>query len=107
MQVIGGAGRREEPETVRGCKARLADADTRYTLDAKGSKLPPAILPMTEKQFLKVDYRANLADLASMAKRMHAAGWTKRDVSGDIDASADLRILEKVTGKSTADLTIR
>ncbi len=85
--------------------ARLADADTRYTLEAKGSKLPPAILAMTEKQFLKVDYRTNLADLGVMAKRMHAAGWTKRDISGEIDGSVDLRFLEKATGKSKADLT--
>ncbi len=58
--------------------ARVSEPDARHELEAKGSRLPVSVLAMTEKQFLKVDYRTNLADVATMARRMHAAGWTKR-----------------------------
>jgi hypothetical protein len=40
-----------------------------------------------------------------MARRMHAAGWTKRDISGEIEKNVDFRFLEKATGKSKAELT--
>ncbi|MGH7004406.1 MAG: hypothetical protein ACREIP_10710, partial [Alphaproteobacteria bacterium] len=58
-----------------------------------------------EREFLKVDYRTNLADVATMAKRMHAAGWTKRDISGEIEKNVDFRFLEKATGRSKTALS--
>ncbi len=85
--------------------AKVTDPGARYELEAKGSKLPAPVLAMTEKDFLKVDYRTNIADIAIMAKRMHEAGWTKRDISQDIDKNLDFRFLEKATGKSRAELT--
>ena len=83
----------------------FADVDKRYALEAKQSKLPQPVLEMTEKQFLHVDYRTNLADVATMAKRMHAAGWTGRDLSGDIEKNVDFSYLEKATGKSKTELS--
>lgn len=85
--------------------ARVSDPAARYELEAKASKLPAPILAMTEKEFLRVDYRTNLADVALMAKRMHEAGWTKRDIANDIEKNVDFRFLEKATGKSKAELT--
>ena len=85
--------------------ARVMDPAVRYELEAKVSRLPPPALTMNEKEFLRVDYRTNLADVATMAKRMHAAGWTKRDISGEIEKNVDFRFLEKATGKSKAELT--
>ena len=58
-----------------------------------------------ERYDLVLSYRTNLADVALMARRMHAAGWTKRDISGEVERNIDLRVLEKATGKSKADLT--
>ena len=84
---------------------RVSDPAIRYELEAKVSKLPAPALAMTEKDFLRVDYRTNLADVALMAKRMHAAGWTKHDISGDIEKNVDFRFLEKATGKSKLELT--
>jgi len=85
--------------------ARVSEPGARYELEAKASKLPAPVLAMTEKEFLKVDYRTNIADVALMARRMRAVGWTKRDISGDIDKNVDFRFLEKATGKSKSDLT--
>ena len=58
-----------------------------------------------ERYDLVLSYRTNLADVALMARRMPAAGWTKRDISGEVERNIDLRFLEKATGKSKADLT--
>jgi NitT/TauT family transport system substrate-binding protein len=85
--------------------ARVADPAKRYEMEQKASKLPPPVLKMSETEFLHVDYRTNVPDIAQMAKRMYAAGWTKRDLSGDVSKSIDLRFLEKATGKSGAELS--
>lgn len=85
--------------------AKLADATLRLDLETKGSKLPAPILAMTEKNFLRVDLRTNMADVVVMARRMHAQGWTKRDISGEIDKNVDFRFLEKATGKTKAELS--
>jgi NitT/TauT family transport system substrate-binding protein len=85
--------------------ARVADPELRYELEAKVSKLPKPALAMTEKEFLKVDYRTNIADIVTMAQRMHAIGWTKRDVAGEIENNVDFRFLEQATGKTKAELS--
>ena len=46
-----------------------------------------------------------MSDIAQMAERMHAAGWTKRNLAGEVEKNVDLRFLEKATGKSRADLS--
>jgi ABC-type nitrate/sulfonate/bicarbonate transport system substrate-binding protein len=84
---------------------RVAEPNTRFELEQKYSKLPAPVLKMSETEFLRVDYRTNLEDIATMANRMHAAGWTRRNLSGEIEKNVDLRFLEKATGKSRAELT--
>lgn len=85
--------------------AKLADPTLRLELEAKGSKLPQPILAMTEKEFLRVDLRTNMSDAKLMAERMHAQGWTKRNIAGELEKNVDFRFLEKATGKSKAALT--
>lgn len=85
--------------------AKLADPALRLELEAKGSKLPQPILAMTEKDFLRVDLRTNMSDAKLMAERMHAQGWTKRNIAGEIDKNVDFRFLEKATGKTKAELS--
>jgi hypothetical protein len=84
---------------------RVAEPNTRFELEQKYSKLPAPVLKMSETEFLRVDYRTNLEDIATMANRMHAAGWTRRNLAGEIEKNVDLRFLEKATGKSRAELT--
>src|SRR5688572_15239076 len=85
--------------------SRVADPARRFELEQKYSKLPAPVLKMSEMEFLHVDYRTNVSDIAEMAKRMHAAGWTKRDLAGEIEKNMDLRFLEKATGKSRSELS--
>jgi ABC-type nitrate/sulfonate/bicarbonate transport system substrate-binding protein len=85
--------------------AKLTDSTVRLELEAKGSKLPQPILAMTEKEFLRVDLRTNMSDVKLMAERMHAQGWTKRDIAGDVQKNVDFRFLEKATGKTKAELS--
>jgi ABC-type nitrate/sulfonate/bicarbonate transport system substrate-binding protein len=84
---------------------RVAEPNTRFELEQKYSKLPAPVLKMSETEFLRVDYRTNLEDIATMANRMHAAGWTRRNLAGEIEKNVDLRFLERATGKSRAELT--
>ena len=89
--------------TVR--TGKLGDSTVRLELEAKGSKLPQPILAMTEKDFLRVDLRTNMSDAKLMAERMHAQGWTKRSIAGDIEKNVDFRFLEKATGKTKMELS--
>jgi len=84
---------------------RVADPAIRFEMELKYSKLPAPVLKMSETEFLHVDYRTNLGDIAEMANRMYAAGWTRRNLAGEVDKNVDLRFLEKATGKSRAELS--
>jgi NitT/TauT family transport system substrate-binding protein len=85
--------------------ARVADPQKRFEMEAKASKLPPPVLKMSETEFLHVDYRTNMSDIAQMAERMHAAGWTRRNLAGEVAKNIDLSFLEKATGRSRAELS--
>jgi len=46
---------------------------------------------MQERQFLKYDYRTNVADLKTMAKELREFGWVKEDYSDRVDKYIDSR----------------
>lgn len=88
------------------------------TLDAAGAVVAPGIIDMHVHNFQWVTGHAlnpdelgvhsgvtNLADVTLMAERMHAVGWTKREIAGEIENNLDFRFLEKATGKTKAELS--
>lgn len=85
--------------------ARVTDPAKRFDMEQKYSKLPAPVLKMSEIEFIHVDYRTNIPDIVEMANRMHAVGWTKRNLAGEVEKNVDFNFLEKATGKSRADLS--
>jgi predicted alpha/beta hydrolase len=63
------------------------------------------VVQKTEREFLRYDYRTNLADLKTMAREMHSLGWARQDFSAQIDSMIDLRFIAKATGMSVEALT--
>src|SRR5262249_43128387 len=83
----------------------MANPDRRIELERKYSRLPDAVIAMQERQFLKYEYRTNVADLKAMAKELRQLGWVKEDYSGRIDDYIDLTFVAKATGQSPAQLS--
>jgi len=84
----------------------INNTDRRIELERKYSRLPEAVIAMQERQFLKYDYRTNVADLKTMAKELQELGWMKEDYSDRIDKYVNLGFLAKATGQSPAQLSV-
>jgi len=83
----------------------MGNPDLRIELERKYSRLPDAVIAMQERQFLKYNYRTNVADLKTMAKELRELGWVKEDYSDRVDKYIDLAFLAKATGRSAAQLS--
>jgi len=83
----------------------MGKPDRQIELERKYSRLPDAVIAMQERQFLRYDYRTNVADLKAMAKELRRLGWAKEDYSDRIDRYIDLTFLAKATGRPVADLS--
>jgi len=83
----------------------MGNPDRQVELERKYSRLPDAVIAMQERQFLRYDYRTNVADLKAMAKELRRLGWAKEDYSDRIDRYIDLTFLAKATGRPVADLS--
>jgi NitT/TauT family transport system substrate-binding protein len=83
----------------------MDNADLRIELEQKYSRLPDAVIAMQERQFVKYDYRTNVADLKAMARELRALDWMKADYSERIDNYIDFTFLAKATGQSPAQLS--
>jgi hypothetical protein len=60
---------------------------------------------MVQRDFLRLNYRTKLADIALMARQMHSIGWAKKDQSGEVAKFVNLTFLEKASGEKSADLS--
>jgi ABC-type nitrate/sulfonate/bicarbonate transport system substrate-binding protein len=104
---------RDKPELVQHIVSSLVEAmdtfmdntDLRIELERKYSRLPDAVIAMQERQFLKYNYRTNVADLKAMAKELRDLGWVKEDYADRVDKYIDLTFLAKATGQSPAQLS--
>jgi NitT/TauT family transport system substrate-binding protein len=90
---------------VEAMNAFMGNPDLRIDLERKYSRLPDAVIAMQEREFLKYDYRTNVADLKTMAKELRELGWVKEDYSDRVDKYVDLTFLAKATGRSPAQLS--
>ena len=111
--IVSGRMTREKPELAQRIVSSLVEAmntfigntDLRIALERKYSRLPDAVIAMQERQFLRYDYRTNVADLKSMAKELRELGWVKEDYSDRVDKYVDFAFLAKATGRSPAQLS--
>jgi len=104
---------RDKPALVQGIVSSHVEAmnmfignpDRQIDLERKYSRLPDAVIAMQERQFLKYDYRTNVADLRAMAKELRDLGWVKEDYSDRVDKYVDFTFLARATGQSPAQLS--
>src|SRR5215471_15401282 len=83
----------------------MGNLDRRIDLERKYSRLSDAVIAMQEREFLKYNYRTNVADLKAMAKELRQLGWVKEDYSDRIYQYVDFTFLAGATGQSPARLS--
>lgn len=82
----------------------INDMDKQVAFEKEYSRFPPTVIETAEREFLRYDYRTNVADLKTMARLLESLGWSETDLSSQIEGSMDLSFLSKATGKPEADL---
>lgn len=82
---------------VAAMKKFVDNSDQQVAYEMKYSRFPEPIVDKTEREFIRYTWKTNIADLKLMATEMQALGWTRDDISAQIDKAVDLRFLAKAT----------
>jgi hypothetical protein len=86
-------------------KSFMGQPDKQIEFERKYSRLPEPVIAMQERDFLRYNFRTNIADIKAMARELHQLGWVKEDFSSKVDNFVDLSFLAKASGLSAADLS--
>jgi ABC-type nitrate/sulfonate/bicarbonate transport system substrate-binding protein len=90
---------------VEAMKTFMGQPDKQIEFEKKYSRLPDPVIAMQEREFLKYNFRTNVADLKTMARELHDLGWVKEDFSAKVDSFVDLSFVAKASGLSPAELS--
>jgi NitT/TauT family transport system substrate-binding protein len=90
---------------VEAMKTFMDQPDKQIEFEKKYSRLPDPVIAMQEREFLKYNFRTNVADLKTMARELHDLGWVKEDFSTKVDSFVDLSFVAKASGLSPTELS--
>jgi NitT/TauT family transport system substrate-binding protein len=90
---------------VDAMKTFMGQPDKQIEFERKYSRLPEAVIAMQERDFLRYNFRTNIADIKTMARELHQLGWVKEDFGPKVDAFVDLSFVAKASGLSPAELS--
>ena len=86
-------------------KTFMGQPDKQIEFERKYSRLPDAVIAMQERDFLRYNFRTNVADIKTMARELHQLGWVKEDFGPKVDSFIDLSFVAKASGLSPAELS--
>jgi NitT/TauT family transport system substrate-binding protein len=90
---------------VDAMKTFMGQPDKQIEFERKYSRLPDAVIAMQERDFLRYNFRTNVADIRTMARELHQLGWVKEDFGPKVDGFIDLSFVAKASGLSPAELS--
>ncbi|AMN43167.1 ABC transporter substrate-binding protein [Rhodoplanes sp. Z2-YC6860] len=90
---------------VEAMKTFMGQPDKQIEFEKKYSRLPDPVIAMQEREFLKYNFRTNVADIKTMARELHELGWVKEDFSAKVESFVDLSFVAKASGLSPAELS--
>ena len=90
---------------VDAIKTFMGQPDKQIELERKYSRLPDPVIVMQEREFLRYDFRTNVADIKAMAKELHQLGWVKEDFGPKVESFIDMSFVAKASGLSAAELS--
>ena len=83
---------------VEAMKSFMGQPDKQIEFERKYSRLPEAVIEMQERDFLRYNFRTNVADVKTMARELHQLGWVKEDFGPKVDSFVDLSFVSKASG---------
>lgn len=90
---------------VEAMKTFIGQPDKQIEFEKKYSRLPDPVIAMQEREFLKYNFRTNIADIKTMARELHQLGWVKQDFGAKVDTFVDFSFVAKASGLSPAELS--
>lgn len=90
---------------VDAIKMFMGQPDKQIEFERKYSRLPDPVIAMQEREFLRYNFRTNVADIKTMAKELHQLGWVKEDFGSKVDRFVDFSFVAKASGLSPAELS--
>ena len=90
---------------VDAMKTFMGQPDKQIEFERKYSRLPEAVIAMQEREFLRYNFRTNIADIKTMARELHQLGWIKEDFGPKVDSFVDFTFVAKASGLSPAELS--
>ncbi len=89
---------------VEAMKSFMGQPEKQIEFERKYSRLPEPVIAMQERDFLRYNFRTNIADIKAMARELHQLGWVKEDFGPQVDTFIDLSFVSKASGLSPAEL---
>jgi len=83
----------------------MGNPDQQIVYEQKYSRLPLPVITMQERDFLRYNYRTNVADIKTIARELKQIGWVRDDMSAKVDGMIDMSFLQKATGQSLGELS--
>ena len=90
---------------VDAMKTFMGQPDKQIELEKKYSRLPDPVIAMQERDFLRYDFRTNMADIKTMARELHQLGWVKEDYGPKVESFVDFSFVAKASGLTPAELS--
>jgi NitT/TauT family transport system substrate-binding protein len=83
----------------------MGQPDKQIEFERKYSRLPEPVIAMQERDFLRYNFRTNVADIRTMARELYQLGWVKEDFSPKVDGFVDLSFAAKASGLPPTELS--
>ncbi len=82
----------------------MGDVSKRIAYEKQKSGFPPAAVELDQREFVHITPHIVIEDIKRTAKEMANVGWTKRDLSGEVEKYVNFTFLEKTTGQPESKL---
>jgi NitT/TauT family transport system substrate-binding protein len=83
----------------------MGQPDKQIEFERKYSRLPETVIAMQERDFLRYNFRTNLADIRTMARELYQLGWVKEDFGPKVDGFVDLSFAGKASSLTPTELS--
>jgi hypothetical protein len=83
----------------------MGQPDKQIEFERKYSRLPEAVIAMQERDFLRYNFRTNIADIKAMARELFQLGWVKGDFGSKVDSFVDFSFVSKASGLAPTELS--
>lgn len=90
---------------VAAIRTFMGQPEKQIEFERKYSRLPEPVIALQEREFLRYNFRTNVADIRKMAGELHQLGWVKEDFGAKVDRFVDLSFAVKASNLSADEMS--